>query len=389
MGARAAARLDRLPPYLFAQIEEKIAAKRAAGVDVITLGIGDPDTPTFPAIIDSLCEHAQRPDTHQYPSNRGRAGFREVIAEYYDRRFGVALDPASEIIPALGAKEAVANIALAFLDPGDVALAADPGYPGYVNGPILAGAEPVALPLSPALGFLPDLDAIPAEVAAKARLMFLNYPNNPTGAVVDDDFFARVVAFAREHDVIVVHDNAYSEITFDGYVAPSFLATPGAKDVGIEILSLSKSFNMTGWRVGAVVGNADLVSVFWRLKTNLDSGMFEAVQEAGITALRDCDDDVAGMCALYERRRDTLVSALRAIGIDVAPPRGSIYLWAPVPEGETSASFTERVLEEAGVVVSPGAAFGGSGEGFFRMSLTTPDDRLNEAAERISRLVPR
>jgi LL-diaminopimelate aminotransferase len=241
----------------------------------------------------------------------------------------------------------------------------------------------------PELGFLPDLDAVPADVAARARLMFLNYPNNPTGAVVDDDFFARVVDFARANDVIVVHDNAYSEITFDGYVAPSFLATPGAKDVGIEILSLSKSFNMTGWRVGAVVGNPDLVSVFWRLKTNLDSGMFEAVQEAGMTALRECDEDVARMCALYERRRDTLVSALGTIGIEVAAPRGSIYVWAPVPEGQTSAGFTEMVLEEAGVVVSPGAAFGASGEGFFRMSLTTPDDRLNEAAERISRLVPR
>ena len=389
MGARAAARLDRLPPYLFAQIEEKIAAKRAAGVDVITLGIGDPDTPTFAPIIDSLCEHAKRPDTHQYPSNRGREGFRDAVAEYYERRFGVALDPAGEIIPALGAKEAVANIALAFLDPGDAALAADPGYPGYVNGPILAGAEPVPLPLVPELGFLPDLDAVPADVAARARLMFLNYPNNPTGAVVDDDFFARVVDFARANDVIVVHDNAYSEITFDGYVAPSFLATPGAKDVGIEILSLSKSFNMTGWRVGAVVGNPDLVSIFWRLKTNLDSGMFEAVQEAGMTALRECDEDVARMCALYERRRDTLVSALGTIGIEVAAPRGSIYVWAPVPEGQTSAGFTETVLEEAGVVVSPGAAFGASGEGFFRMSLTTPDDRLNEAAERISRLVPR
>lgn len=385
----AAARLDRIPPYLFAQIEQKIAEKRAAGIDIITLGIGDPDTPTPGPIVDALCEHARRPDTHQYPSNRGRQSFRDAVAEFYDRRFGVDLNPADEIIPALGAKEAIANIALAFLDPGDVALASDPGYPGYTNGPVIAGADPVAMPLVPALGFEPDLDAIPADVAARAKLMYLNYPNNPTGAVVEGDLFERVVAFARRHDVIVVHDNAYSEVTFDGYRAPSFLATPGAKDVGIEVLSLSKSYNMTGWRVGAVVGDPELVSVFWRLKTNLDSGMFEAVQEAGVTALREGDDAVAEMCALYQRRRDTLVSALRAIGLDVDPPKGSIYIWAPVPEGETSASFTERVLEEAAVVISPGSAFGPSGEGFVRMSLTTPDDRLNEAAERISHLVPR
>ena len=389
MSARAAARLQRLPPYLFAQIEKKIAAKRDAGVDVITLGIGDPDTATPGPVIDALCAHARRPDTHQYPSNRGRAGFRTGVADFYARRFGVDLDPETEIIPALGAKEAIANINLAFLDPGDVALAADPGYPVYVNGPILAGAEPVSMPLVPELGFQPDLEAIPAEVARRAKLMYLNYPNNPTGAVVDDDLFARVVEFARRHDVIVVHDNAYSEITFDGYRAPSFLATPGAKDVGIEVFSLSKSYNMTGWRVGAVVGNPELVEIYWQLKTNIDSGMFEAVQEAGVAALTDCDAAVAEMCALYGRRRDTLVSALRAIGIPVTPPRGTIYVWAPVPEGETSAGFTERVLEDAGVVISPGSAFGPSGEGFVRMSLTTPDDRLNEAAERIAALVLR
>lgn len=328
-----------------------------------------------------------RPDTHQYPSNRGRQSFRDAVAEFYAGRFGVTLDPASQIIPAMGAKEAVANVNLAFLDPGDVALASDPGYPVYTTGPLLAGAEPVPMPLLADLGFQPDLEAIPADVAARARLMFINYPNNPTGGVIEDDFFARVVEFARRNDVIVVHDNAYSEITYDGYRAPSFLETPGALDVGIEIFSLSKTYNMTGWRAGAVVGNADLVSAYWQLKTNIDSGMFEALQEAAVAALRSDQSSVAEMCAIYQRRRDVLVGALQRIGLRVDPPKGAIYVWARVPEGETSASFTEKVLEEAAVVISPGAAYGPSGEGFVRMSLTVPDERLNEAADRIAALV--
>lgn len=387
MSPVGAARLAKLPPYLFAAIEQKIADKRAAGVDVISLGIGDPDHQTPPAVVEALRVHAARPDTHQYPSNRGRQSFRDAIAAFYERRFGVRLDPAGEIVPALGAKEAIANLNLALVDPGDVVLASDPGYPVYTNGPLLIGAEPVAIPLVPELGFEPDLDAIPPDVAARARMMYLNYPNNPTGAVVEGDLFERVVAFARRHDIIVVHDNAYSEITFDGYVAPSFLETPGAADVGIEVFSLSKTYNMTGWRSGAVVGNRDIVQAYWQLKTNVDSGMFEAVQEASVAALLSDQSSVAEMCEIYRRRRDTLVAALRAIGLEVNAPRGTIYLWARVPAGETSASFTERVLEEAAVVVSPGAAYGPSGEGFIRMSLTTPDARLNEAAERLARLV--
>jgi len=384
-----AERLRRLPPYLFAQIERKIAEKRAAGVDVISLGIGDPDTPTPSLVVDAMREQVGRPDTHQYPSNRGRASFREAVAGFYAFRFGVEVDPESEVIPALGAKEAIANLNLALLDPGDVALASDPGYPVYTTGPLLAGAEPVPMPLVPELGFQPDLDAIPADVAARARLMFLNYPNNPTGAVVEDDLFARAVDFARRHDLVVVHDNAYSEITYDGYRAPSFLETSGAKEVGVEVLSLSKTYNMTGWRSGAVVGSADLVGAYWQLKTNIDSGMFEALQEASAVALRSDQESVREMCAVYQRRRDVLVGALDAIGLEVRPPRGAIYVWARVPEGETSASFTERVLEEAGVVISPGAAYGPSGEGFVRMSLTVPDERLGEAAERIAGLMGR
>jgi len=332
-------------------------------------------------------EQCARPDTHQYPSNRGRPSFRRAVAGFYERRFGVDLDPETEVIPALGAKEAIANLNLALLDPGDVVLASDPGYPVYTTGPIIAGAEPVPMPLVPELGFQPDLDAIPAGVAGRARIMYLNYPNNPTGAVIEDDLFARVVEFARRNDVIVVHDNAYSEITFDGYTAPSFLETPGAADVGIEVFSLSKTYNMTGWRAGAVVGNADVLRAYWQLKTNIDSGMFEALQEAAVAALDSDQATVAEMCALYARRRDTLVEALRALGLDVNSPKGTIYVWARVPAGESSASFAERLLEEARVVVSPGAAYGPSGEGFVRMSLTVPDDRLDEAAERIAGLV--
>ncbi len=352
------------------------------------MGIGDPDQPTPDIVIETMAEHAARPDTHRYPSNRGRQSFRDALARFYHRRFGVSLDPESEILPALGAKEAVLNLNLAFVDPGDVVLASDPGYPVYTNGPILAGGEPVPMPLVPELGFEPDLDAIPEDVRRRAKLMYLNYPNNPTGAVVEGDLFERVVAFARENDIVVVHDNAYSELTFDGYTAPSFLATPGAMDVGLEVFSLSKSYNMTGWRSGAVVGNGDLVSAYWQLKTNVDSGMFEALQEASAAVLDSDQASVRAMCDLYASRRDTLVSALRRMGLDVEAPRGTIYVWAPVPEGETSASFTERVLEEAAVVISPGSAFGPSGEGFVRMSLTLPDDRLNEAAERIASLVP-
>ena len=382
-----AQRLQQMPPYLFAQIEEKIASMKADGIDVISLGIGDPDRKTPARVITTLASAAADPSTHRYPSNRGRLSFRDAVARFYERRFGVTLDPATEIIPALGAKEAVANLNLAFLDPGDIALSADPGYPVYTTGPILAGARAYPMPLRPDRAFQPDLDAIPAEVAAKARLMWINYPNNPTGAVIEDDFFARVVAFAKEHDVIVIHDNAYSELTYDGYVAPSFLETPGAMDIGLEVFSLSKPWNMTGWRVAAVVGNSDLADIYWRLKTNIDSGMFEAVQEAGATALCDCDALVEEMRGVYTRRRDTLCEAMTAIGLEVTPPKGTIYIWAPVPEGHDSRSFTERVLDEAHVVISPGSAFGAAGEGFVRMSLTLEDDRLDEAAERIAKLL--
>ena len=374
-------RLDRLPPYLFAELERKIAEKKAAGVDVISLGIGDPDTPTPVPVVEALGRAATDPGTHRYPSNRGRPELREAVARFYRRRFGVELDPEREIVPALGAKECVFNLNLAFLDAGDVALAADPGYPVYTGGPLLVGGEPVLMPLLPELDFAPDLDAIAAEDAERARLLYLNYPNNPTGAVVREGLFERAVEFGREHDVLVVHDASYTETTFDGYVAPSFLETPGARDVGVEIFSLSKGWNMTGWRTAAVLGNADAVSAYWRLKTNIDSGMFDAVQLAAIAALDAGPPEE--MKALYARRRDLVCDTLREIGVDVTPPRGTIYVWAPVPDGYSSVSYCEMVLEESGVVVSPGSAYGSNGEGFFRISLTIADERLSEALDRL------
>jgi LL-diaminopimelate aminotransferase len=380
---RASKRLDRLPPYLFAELERKVAAKQAEGIDVISLGIGDPDTPTPRLVIEALREAADDPETHRYPSNRGRAEFREAVAAFYERRFGVGLDPETEVLPALGAKECIFNLSLAFLDPGDVALASDPGYPVYTGGPLLAGADAALLPLDPGRGFAPDLDAVPDAERKLARLLYLNYPNNPTGAVAPEGLFERAVEFGRAHDVLVVHDASYTETTFDGYVAPSLLSTPGAKEVGVEVFSLSKGYNMTGWRAAAIVGNADAVESYWRLKTNIDSGMFEAVQLAAAAALERGDGVAREMSAIYQRRRDLICSALHEIGVEVIPPKGTIYVWAPVPEGHTSASYCELVLEQSAVVLAPGAAYGRGGEGFFRISLTVPDDRLAEAVERL------
>jgi LL-diaminopimelate aminotransferase len=376
-------RLEAVPAYMFAELERRVAEKRKAGIDVISLGIGDPDRPTYPPIVEAMQAAVADPANHRYPSNRGREEFRRAFAEFYGQRFGVEIDPEGEVMPALGAKECIYNLCFAFLDPGDAALAADPGYPVYTGGPALAGADATLLPLRPELGFAPDLDAIGREDLERARLLFLNYPNNPTGAIVPDGLFERAVELAREHEILVVHDNAYSETTYDGYVAPSFLATPGAKDVGVEVFSLSKGFNMTGWRCAAILGNPEALASYWRLKTNVDSGMFEALQVAGAAALLASRQPIEEMNAVYARRRDLLVEALREIGVGVEPPKGTIYVWAPVPEGHTSVSFAELVLEEAAVVVSPGSMYGPSGEGFFRISLTTADERISEAVERL------
>ncbi len=385
---RPSKRLEHIPPYLFAELERKIADKRAAGVDVISLGIGDPDMPTYPAVVAAAQRAVADPSTHRYPSNRGRQEFREAVAGFYRRRFGVNLNPDTEVMPAIGAKECIFNLSLAFLDPGDVALASDPGYPVYTGGPLMAGGETYLMALEPELGFAPDLATIPADTLARARLMFINYPNNPTGAIVPDGLFEAAIELGRANDVLVVHDNAYSETTFDGYVAPSFLATPGAKEVGVEVFSLSKGYNMTGWRCAAIVGNAEAIAQYWRLKSNIDSGLFEAIQLAGVAALApERDEDVRAMNALYERRRDLVCDALASAGVQITPPRGTIYVWAPVPSGFASAAeYCEHVLEQAAVAISPGGAYGPNGEGFFRISLTTPDDRLLEAVARLSQL---
>ncbi len=368
---------------MFAELENRVAAKREAGIDVISLGIGDPDKPTYPHIVEAMREAVGENNNQKYPANRGRAEFQDAFARFYLRRFSVEIDARTQVMPAIGAKECIYHLCFAFMDPGDVALASDPGYPVYTGGPLLAGAEAELLPLRAELGFAPDLENVDPTALERARLMFLNYPNNPTGAVAPDGLFERAIELAREHEILVVHDNAYSETTYDGYVAPSFLATPGAKEVGVEVFSLSKGFNMTGWRCAAILGNAEAIATYWRLKTNVDSGLFEAIQLAAVAALDGPRDPLDEMNAIYARRRDLVVSALAEIGVDVPSPKGTIYVWAPVPEGHTSVSFAELVLEEAAVVVSPGSMYGPSGEGFFRISLTTPDERITEAMERI------
>ena len=374
-----AKRLDAVPPYLFAELERKVAEAEKGGVDVISLGIGDPDLPTPPAVIDALAEAARDPRTHQYPTNHGTAEFRAAAANFYRDRFDVELDPDGEVMPVLGGKEGVGHIALACLDPGDACLAPDPGYPPYTSGPLFAGATVHYLPLREENGFLPDLEGAP-----DAKLLYLNYPNNPTGATAELDFFRHAIEIARERDLIVVHDNAYSEVAFDGYRPPSFLEAEGAKDVGVEIFSLSKGWNMTGWRAGLVAGNREIVEHYRQLKTNLDSGMSEAVQHAAAVALTDERDFPREISEVYARRRDLLGSGLREIGLEVNAPRATPYFWVAVPESHTSGSFTELMLEQASVLVSPGDSYGPSGEGYVRLSLTVPDSRLEEAVDRIT-----
>jgi LL-diaminopimelate aminotransferase len=378
-------RMDNLAPYLFAEMERRVTEKRRSGVDVISLGIGDPDLPTPTYIVEEMQRQVADAANHRYPSNWGLAEFAEAAAQFYKRRFGVDLDPKKEFFPLLGAKEGLAHICLALLDPGDVALVPDPGYPVYAGGSLIAGAEVFYLNLRADKGFLPDLDEVNEEEARRAKVLFVGYPNNPTAAVVEDNFFDRVVAFAKKHDLVVVHDNAYSELTYDGYVAPSFLNAAGAKDVGVELFSFSKPFNMTGWRVGFAVGNHEVLAHLWRLKTNMDSGMFDALQRTAAFILNGPWDFVDHMREIYRRRRDLLAEALVSVGIEVPRPRGTVYMWVPIPAGYTSASFSEHVLEQAGVVVTPGRGYGPAGEGFVRLSLTTPDDRIAEAVERIER----
>jgi LL-diaminopimelate aminotransferase len=380
---KVADRVAALPPYLFARIEQKIEECQNRGVDVISLGIGDPDLPTPPHIVQALKEQADNPQNHRYPSSVGLLAFRRAVAGWYRDRFGVSLDPRSEVVTLIGSKEGIGHISFCYLNPGDYALIPDPGYPVYGIGAALAGAENYLLPLKAERGFLPDFAAVPADVARRAKLLFLNYPNNPTGAVAGLDFFREAVSFARSFDLIICHDAPYTEITFDGYVAPSFLQAEGAREVGIEFHSLSKTYNMTGWRLGWAAGNADVVKTLGTLKSNLDSGVFQAVQYAGIAALTGPQDYVRNTLQVYRERRDIVVEGLRSLGWHVDPPKATIYVWAPVPPPYTSTEFAELVLEKAGVVLTQGIGYGACGEGFFRISLTIPTERLSEAFRRL------
>ena len=379
-------RLRRLPPYLFAEIDRKKRDVRARGVDVIDLGIGDPDLPTPPHIVHALQAAAAKPEHHRYPSYEGMPAFRQAVARWYGRRFGVALDLETEVLTLIGSKEGTAHMPLAFVNPGDVVLVPDPGYPVYSAGAWFAGGECHFMPLRRQNGFLPDLGAIPADVARRAKLMYLNYPNNPTAAVASPAFFKGVVEFARRFNLLVCHDAMYSELHFDGYEPPSFLATDGAKDVGVEFHSLSKTYSMTGWRLGFCVGNRDAVAGLGKIKTNVDSGVFQAVQEAGIAALTGPQDMAEQYRRTYQERRDVAVAGLRKLGWEVDVPKGAFFVWAPVPHRKDSREFATRLLEEAGVVVTPGVGFGPSGEGFYRIALTLGAERIAEAMERLQKL---
>ncbi len=379
-----ARRVQQLPPYLFAEISRKIAEKRAQGVDVISFGIGDPDLPTPPHVIEALKRAADDPVNHRYPETEGLPELRQAMARWYERRFGVTLDPDKEVVPLIGSKEGIAHVALCLIDPGDVALVPDPAYPVYAVGTMFAGGEVYPLPLTEARGFLPDLDAVPADVVRRARVLWINYPNNPTAACATLEFFERVVHFARRYDIAVCHDLAYADVAYDGYVPPSFLEVPGAREVGIEFNSLSKAYNMTGWRVGMAVGNATLVDALTRVKSNLDSGIPQAIQQMAIAAMDGPQDAIAQHNAVYQRRRDRVVEVLRAIGLTVHPPKASLYIWAKLPDGERSIEFATRLLEDTGVVVTPGIGYGVYGEGYIRLSLTTPDDRIDEGLRRLA-----
>jgi LL-diaminopimelate aminotransferase len=381
-----ARRLGGLPPYLFAEIDKVKDEMRRKGIDLISLGIGDPDIPTPPHIIKALQVAAENPANHQYAPYEGTQTFRQAVAQWYQRRFGVTLDPATEVLALIGSKEGIGHIHLAFVNPGDVVLVPDPGYPVFHAGTVFAGGESVMMPLRQANGFLPDLQAIPAEALRRAKLMFLNYPNNPTAAVAPRAFFEEVVEFAHRHNIIVCHDAAYSEVAFDGYRPMSFLEVDGAREVGIEMHSLSKTYNMTGWRIGFAVGNAKILAGLGTIKTNLDSGIFMAVQDAGVAALTSSDACVEEMRRIYQHRRDLLLAGLREIGLHAEPPRATFYLWVPVPPNYTSSDLTTRMIREAGVVPTPGVGFGLHGEGFIRLSLTVGDDRIREAIDRLKAL---
>ena len=382
---RLSARLDKLTPYLFVEINRLIAEKRARGEKVINFAIGDPDLPTPDHIIDKLCQEAHVPANHRYPETAGLPELRRAVALWYQRRFAVTLDPESEVLPLIGSKEGIGHVALCLLDSGDIALVPDPAYPVYRIGTMLTGGEPYFMPLKEENSFLPDLEVVPEEIARMAKVIWLNYPNNPTGAVAGMDFFEKVVGFARRYDIAVCHDAPYTEIAFDGYRPVSFLEASGAKDVGVEFHSFSKTYSMTGWRIGMVVGNARLIGALRDVKSNLDSGIPQAIQKAAIAALEGPQECVERNRAVYERRRDLLAQTLRDIGLVFEMPKASLYMWVKVPMGYTSAEFTRALLEQIGVAVTPGNGYGRSGEGYIRMSITIPDEDFEEGLARLIR----
>ncbi|HEY3197328.1 MAG TPA: LL-diaminopimelate aminotransferase [Nitrospirales bacterium] len=379
-------RIKTLPPYLFAAIDEMKKKAIARGMDIINLGIGDPDLPTPAPIVERLRVEAGNPKHHQYPSYEGMLTFRQAVASWYQRRFGVTVDPEREVLTLIGSKEGIGHVPLAFVDPGDVVLVPTPGYPVYPVATGFAGGTSYMMPLVKANHYLPDFDAIPADIASRAKMMFLNYPNNPTSATADKEFFKRVVAFAREHKIIVCHDAAYSEIYYDGRRPASFLEADGAKEVGVEFHSLSKTFNMTGWRIGFAVGNAQVLAGLGKVKSNMDSGVFQAIQEAGITALHSGETLADGIRSTYQVRRDVLLTGLKRIGLEVEPLKAAFYVWITVPKGFTSTTFTAHLVEKAGIVTTPGNGFGDAGEGYIRMTLCTTKERLAEAVERIEKV---
>lgn len=379
-------RLHELPPYLFARIDAKKAELQAKGADVVSLGIGDPDIATPAHIVRAMAKAIRNPENHRYPDYAGSREFRSACARYMQTRFGVQVDPDTETLALIGSKEGIAHLCEAFVDPGEYVLAPSIGYPVYSGGAILAGGRAYALPMREEDGFLADFTAVPDEVLAQAKILFLNYPNNPTGAIATPEYFDAAIAFCLEHDLLLAHDNAYCDICFEGYRAPSILERPRAKECCIEFFSLSKSYNMTGWRIGFACGNRTAIQALGTVKNNLDSGQFTAIQEAAIAALDGPQDCVEEMCAIYQERRDRVVAALTSIGLECAAPKATIYVWAKVPEGETSESFATKLLERAHVIVTPGTGYGEGGEGYIRISLTTPDALLDEAVRRIGRL---
>lgn len=375
--------MQNLPPYLFARIEKKIAAAKEQGIDIINLGIGDPDLPTPKHIIDRMASSIYDSANHQYPSSVGLLEYRQTVADWYRQRFRVELDPQTEVVSLLGSKEGIAHVSFAYLNKDDISLVPDPGYPVYGIGTLLAGGKPYTMPLKAENAFLPVLEDIPADIAKQAKLLFLNYPNNPTGAIADIEFFNKVVQFAKDYDILVCHDAPYSEMAYEGIKLPSFLQAEGAKEVGIEFHSLSKTYNMTGWRIGWAVGNPQAIEVLGRFKSNVDSGVFQAIQYAGIQALNGPQESIGEMCRIYQERRDIAVAGLNKMGWNIQPPQATFYLWAPVPKGYTSASFAELILEKTGVIITPGNGYGEHGEGYFRIALTVDKERMQEAFDRM------